>query len=290
MKPATHLIRAASVFAALAIFLGACQSVPYTGRSQFNILSPSEENDMGVQAYQEVRKDPKTKILTTGADYDMVKRVATNIAAAADKDAAARGAKLNFQWEVMLVDSPTVNAWCMPGGKMCVYTGILPVTQSEAGLAVVLGHEVSHAVARHGGERMSQGTIANAASSALEVGLGNSSPATKGAVMQAFGAVANYGAILPYSRAHESEADHIGLILMSEAGYDPREGPKLWQRMIQLSGFTSTHPAPETRIKDMEGWMPEILEKYYKGAPANPKNPNPNDKTKKPAVPSGVGE
>jgi metalloendopeptidase OMA1, mitochondrial len=270
----------------LALAGASCQTVPYTGRSQLNLVSQNEEIQLGVQAYQEVRKDPKTKLITSGAQYDMVQRVAKAIAAAADRDAKSRGAELGFQWEAILIDSPTVNAWCLPGGKMGVYTGILPVTQSEAGLAVVMGHEVSHAVARHGAERMTQGSFAQAVDAGLSVGLSRSSASTRSAVMGGFGVFANYGVLLPFSRTHESEADHIGLILMAEAGYDPREGPKLWQRMLQASGsgpmeILSTHPSPETRIQDMEHWMPEILEKYYKpaagghpsgGAAAKPKN------------------
>lgn len=287
------------------LLASACSSVPYTGRSRVNWVPESQELALGIEAFQEVKGE--SRLIPSGPQYDMVKRVADKIAAAADRDAAERGEKLGFAWEVILIDSPTVNAWCLPGGKMGVYTGILPVTQSETGLAVVMGHEVAHAVARHGAERMTQAGLSQAALSAAAVGLGTAGASTKEAVMTALGVGANVGVMLPFSRTHESEADHIGLILMAKAGYDPREGPKLWERMQQMSGggppeLLSTHPAPATRIADMNKIMPEMVAIYEKttgtGAPvkatpakesAPPSEGAAPSKSKKPAIPSGGG-
>lgn len=244
----------------------ACNTVPYTNRSQFNLLDSATENQMGFQAYQEVLGTEK--IVKSGSNAEMVKRVADRIAAAADRDATERGTKLNFDWQVVLIDSPMVNAWCMPGGKMGVYTGILPVTQSEAGLAVVMGHEVGHAIARHGGERITHQMGVEAALTAVQMGLSKQSSATQQTVMTALGAGSQVGVLLPFSRSHESEADHIGIILMAKAGYDPHEAPKLWERMSKLGGsggpeFLSTHPSNETRIKELTALIPMAMQ-YYK--------------------------
>lgn len=226
---------------------------------------------MGLQAYQEVLTTEK--IINNGPQAEMVKRVAQRIATAADADAARRGAALGFDWQVSLIDSPQVNAWCMPGGKMGVYTGILPVAKTEAGLAVVMGHEVAHAVARHGGERVTQQLGAEVILQVIDLGLSKTSAATHQAVMAGLGAGAQVGVLLPFSRQHESEADHIGLLIMAEAGYDPREAPKLWERMSQLGGekppeFLSTHPSNETRIQQLNDWMDEALKLYNPHAAA----------------------
>lgn len=257
----------------------ACVTNPYTGRKQFNMLDSETEAQMGLQGFQQVLSTEK--VLQTGANAQMVLRVAQRIAAAADEDARQRGEPLNYKWDVVLIDSPQVNAWCMPGGKMGVYTGILPVTQSEAGLAVVMGHEVAHAIARHGGERVSQQMGVEVALQAVQIGISKTSTATQQTIMTALGAGSQYGVLLPFSRSHESEADYIGLLLMAKAGYDPREGPKLWERMGALAAgqeppeFTSTHPSAATRISQMNEWMPEAIGFY-----------NP-DALKKPTVPFG---
>jgi predicted Zn-dependent protease len=174
-----------------------------------------------------------------------------------------------FAWEFNLIqDDKTVNAWCMPGGKVAFYTAILPICKDETGVAVVMGHEVAHAIANHGRERMSQGLIQQFGLSTLGAAMGQNPTATKQIFLEAVGMGANLGA-LKFSRKHESEADHIGLIFMSMAGYDPAQAPKFWERMTSLSGgqkppeFMSTHPSDETRIKDLQGWMPEALG-YYK--------------------------
>jgi predicted Zn-dependent protease len=178
----------------------------------------------------------------------------------------------NLNWEFNLIeDDKTVNAWVMPGGKAAVYTGILKYTRDETGLAVVLGHEVGHAIAGHGNERMSQGLLAQMGSVALSVALAQNSPATRDLFMQAYGAGASVGLLLPYSRLQESEADRIGLTLMARAGYDPRQAVPFWERMSKQEGksrppeFLSTHPAPESRIADIKKYIPEAMA-YYKSA------------------------
>jgi len=172
-----------------------------------------------------------------------------------------------FEWQFNVVNDQTVNAWCMPGGKVVVYTGILPVTQDETGLAVVMGHEVSHAIARHGNERMSQGLALQFGGVALEVLTGENPGVARDLFLQVYGVGGALG-MLSYSRKHETEADKLGLVFMAMAGYDPREAPKFWERMSQGGGqappeILSTHPSDQTRMRDLEAFMPEAL-KYYK--------------------------
>ena len=198
----------------------------------------------------------------------MVKKVGQNIQKAVEKYLADKGAssELNgFAWEFNLIDDPkTANAWCMPGGKVAFYTGILPICKDEAGIAVVMGHEVAHAIANHGRERMSQQMVAQFGLSTLSAAMGQNPTLTNEILMQAVGAGTSLG-MLKFSRTHESEADHIGLIFMAMAGYDPNEAPKFWERMTQMSGgqqppeFMSTHPSHETRIKDLQSWIPEAM-------------------------------
>jgi metalloendopeptidase OMA1, mitochondrial len=208
----------------------------------------------------------------------------------------------SFEWDVVLIESPEINAWCLPGGKMGVYTGILPVTQSDEGLAVVMGHEVAHAVSHHGGRRVSEALGYEMVAAILDAGLSGTSAATRELALRSFGVSTTLMGSLPFSRSDESEADHIGLILMAKAGYDPREGPRLWQRMMQMAGgsgmpeFLSTHPNPETRIKDMEAWMPDALQHYEASGKAPGKAPavkSPEVKApplpKKKAVPTSGG-
>jgi len=213
----------------------------------------------------------------------MVKRVGRNIEGAVVQylyDNNYAELLEGFDWEFNLVDDPQVNAWCMPGGKVVVYTGILPVTQDEAGLAVVMGHEIAHAIADHGNERMSQGLLQQYGGVALSVALQDKPAETQALWMTAYGVGTYYGAMLPYSRLHESEADHLGLIFMSIAGYNPQASIPFWQRMADASGgqappeFMSTHPSHETRISNLQKWMPEAM-KYYSvdkgtGGPGKP--------------------
>src|SRR5689334_6892898 len=205
-----------------------CETNPYTGRSQFLMTSVSEEMKMGAQAYDQVKSDPKMKPSTDPHEIEPVKRVAAHIVEAAKRSKYAEEAK-QFQWEVTVIkDDKTMNAFALPGGKIAVYTGIFPVAKTEAGLAAVLGHEVTHALARHGAERMSQGVLAQAAVVGATLGAASQGISPQLAQL-AGGALANYGFILPYSRKHESEADHIGIILMADAGYDPHEAIHLWE-------------------------------------------------------------
>ncbi len=256
-----------SVLVGCALALLACETNPYTGRSQLMVIPASQEMAMGAQAYQQVLHDPKTPQSHDPREVEPVKRVAARIIDAAKKSKYADMAN-KFEWEVTVIkDDKTMNAFALPGGKIAVYTGIFPVAKNEAGLAAILGHEVTHALARHGGERMSQGLAAQVGVAALSVGAASQGYDPQMAAL-AGGLLANYGFILPYSRQHESEADHIGLLLAAQAGYDPHEAVHVWERMEQTSKgqppeFLSTHPGHGTRIKQLEEWMPEALSYYH---------------------------
>ena len=199
----------------------------------------------------------------------MVRRCAERLA----QQTGERGK--NFNWAVSLVDSPQVNAFCLPGGKICVYTGILPVAKTETGLAVVMGHEMAHATLRHGSERVFQQKQAQTLLSGVNFSLGDMSPQQRQAVMGAIGAGAQYGYLLPFGRDHESEADAVGLRYMAKAGYDPREAIAFWQRMGQASGgksqpeFMSTHPSHETRINRLKEMMPEAMQIFQQSGGRN---------------------
>jgi metalloendopeptidase OMA1, mitochondrial len=251
--------------AALAVALvaagvaAACQTVPYTGRSQLQFMSPEQESQMGAQAYQETLA--KAKLSSDASANEMVTRVGSRIAAATGHP--------EYKWEYRLVqDDKQVNAFALPGGKVAVYTGILPVTKDENGLAAVLGHEIGHVIARHGGERVSQQMLVNVGLETTMAALSQGNPATVQAVASLLGAGATVGVLLPWSRAQESEADHLGLILMAKAGYDPHAARDLWVRMAALGSagkppeFLSTHPSDPTRIKQIEVWMPEAMQYY----------------------------
>ncbi len=250
--------------------LAGCETNPYTGRSQLLMTSVDQEMQMGAQAYGQVKNDPRIHQSQDPREVEPVRRVAAHIIEAAKRSKYAEMAN-QFQWEVTVIkNDKTMNAFALPGGKIAVYTGIFPVAKTEAGLAAVLGHEVTHALARHGAERMSQGQLTNAA---LQV-LGTAAEAAGGnamlgqAAMAALGAGAQVGVLLPFSRKHESEADYIGILLAADAGYDPRESVHLWERMEQMSGgkgpaeFLSTHPGHETRIEQLKKWMPEAMAIY----------------------------
>jgi len=258
------------LFAALCLCLTACATVPITERKSLNILPDSELATLSLEQYSEVLK--KSKLSTDSQKVQMVRRVGGRIAQATEeffKESGMADEIKNYQWEFNLVeDDKTVNAWCMPGGKVAVYTGILPVTQDETGLAVVMGHEIAHAIAKHGNERMSQGLLVQLGGVGLSAALGSNPSATSEIFMAAYGAGAQLGVLLPYSRVHESEADRIGLVLMAKAGYDPRQAIPFWERMNAKGGartpeFLSTHPAPKSRIENLKKYIPEALP-YYK--------------------------
>ncbi|MGQ0694477.1 MAG: M48 family metallopeptidase [Nitrospiraceae bacterium] len=255
--------------------LSGCATNPYTQRWQFLILSQSYEQELGAQAYQQVLQDPKIQISRDAHEIEPVQRVANRIIAAAKQSRYADIAR-QFHWEISVIkDDKTINAFALPGGKVAVYTGIFPVAKNEAGLAAILGHEVTHALARHGAERMSQGLIAQLLLIGADVALagGGAGAGTRQAVMQALGLGAQVGVLLPFSREHESEADYIGLLLAAQAGYDPREAVHVWERMEQAGGaqppeFLSTHPSHGTRIANLRSWMHEALDLYAKVPPA----------------------
>ncbi|OQW62206.1 MAG: peptidase [Nitrospira sp. ST-bin5] len=258
--------------------IGGCETNPYTGRSQLLMTSVEQENQMGAQAYSQVKSDPKMRQSQDLREIEPVKRVAARIIEAAKRSKYGEMAQ-QFQWEVTVIkEDKTLNAFALPGGKMAVYTGIFSVAKTEAGLAAVMGHEVVHALARHGAERMSQGQLTNAALQVAGAAAGASGGGglMSQAAMAALGVGAQVGVLLPFSRKHESEADYIGILLAADAGYDPRESVGLWERMAQVSGgggpaeFMSTHPGHETRIEQLKKWMPEAMAIYQARQPVPP--------------------
>jgi predicted Zn-dependent protease len=253
-----------STFLVLLAWLGTgCDTVPVTGRSQFNLMSSSDEMQLGLSSFNQLKK--QTPVSKDPAANALVQKVGHRIAAVADKDMPGA------QWEFVVFESKEVNAFCLPGGKVGVYTGILPITKNEAGLATVLGHEIGHAVARHGGERMSEAMLLQTGGSLLGTTLSHSDPRMQAATMAAYGVTSQVGVALPHSRLQESEADHIGLIYMARAGYNPEEAVKFWQRFAEYSrqqggntpAFLRTHPTDATRIQQLQAWMPGAKAEYH---------------------------
>lgn len=265
MRIATQTI----IVAAVGLIINSCSQVPVTGRRQIHLLPESQLMSMSLTQYQSFLSENQ-KIAATDDRAAMVKDVGSKIASAAEtylKRHAQSNRVKDFKWEFNLVDDPTVNAWCMPGGKVVFYTGILPVTRDENGLAVVMGHEIAHAIARHGNERMSQGLMAQAGGIGLQLAIQEKPTLTQNLLLQSYGIGSQLG-ILKFSRLHESEADEMGLIFMAMAGYDPRAAIPFWERMSDLGGeappeFLSTHPHHDTRINDLQSHMDKAL-KYYK--------------------------
>jgi predicted Zn-dependent protease len=248
-----------------------CSEVAITGRKQFNIVPSSTMNSMSFQSYSEFLS--QNKLSTNAQQTQMVKRCGARIQKAVEDYCAQNGLEDQldgYEWEFNLVEDPNVNAWCMPGGKVVIYTGIMPVAQNEVGLAVVMGHEIAHAFARHGAERMSQGLVVQMGGIALSTALDDYPDETKNLFMQSYGVGTQVGFLLPYSRTHESEADRLGLIFMAMAGYDPQKAPAFWERMAAQSQgagppeFLSTHPAHETRIQNLKSLIPEAMTYYRK--------------------------
>ena len=259
-----------SVAAALLVSCGTTKTVPITGRQQSLMVSDGDVLSLSTQQYQEFMKT--AKLSTNATNTAMVKRVGQNLATAVTNYLNANGMSAdvqNFKWTFNLVENKEANAWCMPGGLICVYEGILPLTQDEPSLAIVLGHEIAHAVARHSAEQMStqiKQQYGMQIGAAVLGGFGVSSSTSS--IIQAIAAQGFNFKNLSYSRNHESEADHMGLIFAAMAGYDPQVAVSFWQRMAaasnnQKSEFLSDHPSDATRIKQIQGWMPEAL-KYYK--------------------------
>lgn len=252
--------------AILGIVIYSCATVPVTGRKQLNLVAQDEIIAASAQEYQKVLA--QSKLSNNQEQVAMIKRVGANIQKAVEEYMAQKNASAQlagFKWEFNLIeDDKTVNAWCMPGGKVAFYTAILPICKDETGVAIVMGHEVAHAIANHGRERMSEAMLANGLLSGLGAAMGQNPTLAQELLLQSLGLGANVG-MLKFSRDHESEADHIGLIFMAMAGYDPNEAPKFWERMAAQSGggappeFLSTHPSHETRISDLKKWIPEAM-------------------------------
>ena len=235
-----------------------CRTTPITGRRQVLIIPESTEINLGMHAFQDVLSSEK--VSTNQRQIELVNRVGQRIAEAAQRP--------DYQWEFQLLASPKMNAFCLPGGKVAVYEGILPICQNEAGLAVVMSHEIAHALARHGGERMSQSYVVTGVGQAIDWATMQRTTATRNRVTRAYGLASKLGVTLPYSRKHESEADHMGMFLMAAAGYDPREAPRFWERFGQAQSgeqpieFPSTHPADARRAADLLARLPEAVALY----------------------------
>lgn len=277
----------------LSIILGlySCSSVPITGRKQLSLVSDSEIMSLSLQEYNDFIKTAQKS--TDQTNTALVQRVGRNIANAVESYYKANGMESmldGYSWEFNLIKSSEVNAFCMPGGKIVVYEGILPYTQSESGLAVVLGHEVAHAVAKHANERVSQQVATQYGAAILGGVVGGTSSATQQIISAAYGLGTQYGVLMPFSRKQELEADHLGLVFMSIAGYNPNEAVPFWQRMSAQGGsvpeFMSTHPSDGTRITRIQNeYLPDAL-KYYRGGSSIPSSsgssktaPNTNAKT-----------
>lgn len=256
------------VFVISVVLIISCHRNTITGRSQLSLVPESQVQSLAVTQYKEFLSSNKV-VAGNVKDAAMVKRVGNKIAAAIAKYYSDKGmpdALNGYKWEFNLVENKEINAWCMPGGKVVCYTGLLPITQNETALAIVLGHEITHAVAGHGRERMSQQLLAQGVGLVGDIALGNN-PQTVDIFNQVYAPTAQIGVLLPNSRKQEYEADHYGLIFAAMAGYDPREAIPFWKRMASLGGekppvFLSDHPADAERIQKLETLMPEAM-KYY---------------------------
>lgn len=265
-----NLVMLVCVCVPAALFTG-CETVPITGRSQLNLVPESMVRSMALQEYRSFLDSPETKLSANTQQSGTVQQVGTRIADAVEKYMRANGMEEQiegYNWEFNLVESKDVNAWAMPGGKVVVYTGLMELADTDAQLAAVMGHEIAHAVARHGNERMSQGLLVTTGEIALSAAMKNNPAQTRELLLTSYGVGANVGVLLPYSRRHESEADQLGLIFMAMAGYDPHEALTFWKKMAakgdgaKTPEFLSTHPADETRIRNIEDYMSEAM-RYY---------------------------
>jgi len=242
------------------------KSVPITGRKQLRTMKPAQEMQLGLQSYQQILRDNQRNLITDGPVYDVVNEIGVNIARAAEPWDPG------FDWAFSVIESDQANAFALPGGYTAVYTGLIPIAENRDGLAVVMGHEIGHALAHHGAERMAQQNMQRIVGAGVSLGAGGMDYSSQRAVMGVFGGISQYGYALPFSRKHESEADYIGLLLVARACYDPREAPKLWERMGGAGGptppeFQSTHPSPQTRVNDFKQWMPEAIKIYNESCP-----------------------
>jgi predicted Zn-dependent protease len=241
------------------------ETVPLTGRKQLRTMEPAQEMALGLQSYQQILGD--SQVLPTNEPVvQAVQQIGERLKrAAAPEDPG-------FEWAFNVIDSDQANAFALPGGYTAIYTGLIPIAENEDGIAVIMGHEIGHALAHHGAERMAQQNMQRIVGAGVSLGAGGMDMGAQRAVMGVFGGISQYGYALPFSRKHESEADYIGLILVARACYDPREAPLLWERMGANGGatppeFQSTHPSPETRVSDFQAWMPEAIEIYNQNCP-----------------------
>lgn len=279
-----YLRNITAAFIAMFLVFSSCSTVPLTGRKQLSMIPSGEMLAMSFQQYDQFLLENKPSQNQSNAQ--MVKRVGQKIQGAVEQYLKQNGhASLlkGYEWEFNLVDNDQVNAWCMPGGKVVVYTGILGVTKDETGLAVVMGHEIAHAIAEHGNERMSQQLLQQAGAVGLTLALHEKPEQTQMIWSAVYGYGSQLAVMLPYSRLHESEADHLGLIFMAMAGYNPQEAPAFWQRMSQMGGqkppeILSTHPSDDTRIESLNGWMPEALD-YFNGSNGSENGSDPGVNT-----------
>ncbi len=245
------------------------QAGPF-GRHQIVALNPQQESQLGAQAFQQVLQ--QSDVVRDGPIVSVVRGIGGRLAEASNNQDVLTLLRLKsqrFEWQYRVVRSREVNAFCLPGGKVVVYTGILPVAETEDGLATVLGHEIGHALAHHGAERMAQQQLVQLGQVAVAQSIGDLDPRQQREILGVLGAGSQLGFLLPFSRKHESEADHIGLLLMAAAGYDPRESIAFWQRMEKTGGgsrseFTSTHPSHEHRARDLKHWLAEAEPLYEK--------------------------
>lgn len=263
------LVIISGLFAFIAVIYS-CSTVPLIGRKQVSLFPESNMVEMSLTSYSEFLKE--NKLSANKEQTNMVKRVGARMSVAVEKYLQENGFQdriADFKWEFNLVENDVPNAWCMPGGKVVFYSGILPITKNDAGVAVVMGHEIAHAVARHGNERMSQQMLVQMGGIALSEAIKTKPEQTKAIFQSAYGIGAQLGVMLPYSRQHEYEGDKLGLIFMAMAGYDPKEAIGFWERMAANSSggspeFLSTHPVEQNRINSIKQFLPEAM-KYYTG-------------------------
>lgn len=260
-------MRRVGLLLGLLILVTNCKTVPITGRKQLSLVSDGQLLPMAFQQYEGFLA--QNKVSSNMEKTNQIKTIGKRISAAVDRYLRANGMSDKadaYRWEFNLVEDKTVNAWCMPGGKVVFYTGILPIAKNEDGIAAIMGHEVAHAFARHGAERMSTGMLQQAGGLAVALSTANKSPQQRQMWMQAYGIGSQLGVMLPFSRKHETEADKLGVVFMIMAGYEPKESVNVWVRMgqhAQKSGrqappeFLSTHPSNQTRIKQLTEWIPQ---------------------------------